>query len=132
MSRSLSPVLSETFLQLKMKRVINFLVQEFLLIFFKVVMIFFSLGIVLNIFEEIEFFKGMDVNIFMPLILSCFYVPNTIIQILPFVVFIKLGEIDEKPADNRKQAQIESPYFHWTSHTLAEYCKYPLDSVFTI
>lgn len=68
--------------------ILNFLVQEFLLIFFKVVMIFFSLGIVLNIFEEIEFFKGMDVNIFMPLILSCFYVPNTIIQILPFVVFI--------------------------------------------
>ena len=66
----------------------NFLVKGFLFSFLKVILIFFSLGLILNILEEIEFFKSLDVNFFTPLFLTILYVPGTIIQLLPFVIFI--------------------------------------------
>ena len=42
----------------------------------------------LNLFEEIEFFKNMDVNIFTPLLLTSIFIPSMLIKILPFITFI--------------------------------------------
>jgi lipopolysaccharide export system permease protein len=67
---------------------LNFLINGFLSSFLKAVLIFFSLGLILNILEEIEFFKDLDVNFLTPLLLSILYVPSTIIQLLPFIIFI--------------------------------------------
>ena len=52
------------------------------------VLFFYSFGIILNLFEEIEFFKNLNVNILKPLILTSVYIPSLIIKILPFIIFI--------------------------------------------
>ena len=55
----------------------------------KVVLIFFGFGLILNLFEEIEFFKNIDSTIiFLPLILTSLYIPSIIIKLLPFIIFI--------------------------------------------
>ena len=42
----------------------------------------------MNLFEEIEFFKELNVSFFTPFLLTNFYVPSFIIQLLPFIIFV--------------------------------------------
>ena len=44
----------------------NYLLKKFLKTFFLVILVFYCFGIILNLFEEIEFFKNIDVS-FLPL-----------------------------------------------------------------
>ena len=72
-----------------MNKVINkYLMFGFLKTIFNVILIFLCLGIVLNLFEEIEFFKDLDKDIILPFVLTLMYVPNLLIQLLPFIIFI--------------------------------------------
>jgi lipopolysaccharide export system permease protein len=50
--------------------------------------IIYGFGIILNLFEEIEFFKNINVSIITPLILTSIFVPSMIINLLPFIIFI--------------------------------------------
>ena len=68
--------------------IINYLLKGFLKLFLKVTLIFYCFGVILNLFEEIEFFKDSDVTIFTPLLLTGMYIPGLIIQLLPFIIFI--------------------------------------------
>ena len=68
--------------------IINYLLKNFLKTFFMVVLIFYCFGMILNLFEEIEFFKNSNVSLLMPLILTSIYIPTMIIKILPFIIFI--------------------------------------------
>ena len=70
------------------KIILNYLLKNFLKTFFIVILIFYCFGVILNLFEEIEFFKNIDVSIFMPLILTSIFIPSMIIKILPFIIFI--------------------------------------------
>ena len=70
------------------KIILNYLLINFLKKFFIMILIFYCFGVILNLFEEIEFFKNIDVSIFMPLILTSIFIPSMIIQILPFIIFI--------------------------------------------
>ena len=70
------------------KILFNFLISGFFKTFFKVVLIFYCFGIILNLFEEIEFFKNLDTNPFLPLTLTALYIPSMMIKLLPFIVFI--------------------------------------------
>ena len=72
-----------------MNKVINnYLILGFLKTIFNVTLVFMCLGIILNLFEEIEFFKNLDKDLFLPFILTLMYVPNLIIKLLPFIIFI--------------------------------------------
>jgi lipopolysaccharide export system permease protein len=72
-----------------MNKVINkYLIFGFLKIIFITVLIFICLGIILNLFEEIEFFKGLDENISLPFLLTVMFIPNLIVKLLPFIIFI--------------------------------------------
>ena len=42
----------------------GYILKNFLKNFFIVVLIIFCFGLILNLFEEIEFFKNLDVNLF--------------------------------------------------------------------
>ena len=42
---------------------------------------------ILNLFEEIEFFKNINVGILTPLILTSIFIPSMIIKFLPFIIF---------------------------------------------
>ncbi len=70
------------------KILFNYLLKNFLKTFFIIVFIAYSFGLILNLFEEIEFFKNISVSIFKPLILTSIYVPSMLIQILPFIIFV--------------------------------------------
>ena len=71
----------------------NFIVNKYLAKeFFKIVintsLIFFCLGFVLNLFEEINFFKDLEVGINIPIILSTLFVPSLLYNMFPFVILI--------------------------------------------
>ena len=66
----------------------KYLIQNFLKTFLIMVIIFYCFGILLNLFEEIEFFKNIEANIFTPLVLTSLIIPSLVIKILPFIIFI--------------------------------------------
>ena len=70
------------------KILFNYILKNFLKTFLIVVMVFYCFGMILNLFEEVEFFKNINVSIFMPLLLTSIYIPTMIIKILPFIIFI--------------------------------------------
>ena len=53
-----------------------------------IILIFYCFGVILNLFEEIEFFKNINVSIFTPLVLTSIYIPSMLIKILPFIIFV--------------------------------------------
>jgi lipopolysaccharide export system permease protein len=68
--------------------ILKYLLKNFLKTFLVIVLIFYCFGILLNLFEEIEFFKNIKVSIFTPLILTSLIIPSLILKILPFIIFI--------------------------------------------
>ena len=68
--------------------ILNYILKNFFKNFLIVILIFYCFGIILNLFEEIEFFKNLNVNIFVPLMLTSIFIPSLIIKILPFIIFI--------------------------------------------
>ena len=72
-----------------MNKIINkYLIAGFFKVIINVLLIFICLGIVLNLFEEIDFFKSQDLTLTMPIFLTILYIPNLIIKLLPFIIFI--------------------------------------------
>ena len=70
-----------------MKIVNQYLIINYLKIVFNAVLIFMCLGIIFNLFEEIEFFKQLDVGIYLPLTLTLLFIPNLMVKLLPFIIF---------------------------------------------
>jgi len=72
-----------------MNNIINkYLVVKFSKIIINTILVFFSLGLVLNLFEEIEFFKNLNLSFTLPVILSLSYVPTLILELFPFIIFL--------------------------------------------
>ena len=67
---------------------LKYLLKSYLKTLFKVFLFFYSFGIIINLFEEIEFFKNLDVSILTPLLLTILYIPGMIIDLLPFIIFV--------------------------------------------
>ncbi|WP_082254940.1 LptF/LptG family permease [Candidatus Pelagibacter communis] len=83
----------------------NYISKSFLLSFIKTVSIFVGLAFILNIFEEINFFKDLNVSISIPVFLTILNIPSIIFEIFPFIFlittqffFIKLIEQNENIA----------------------------------
>ena len=68
--------------------ILNYLIKSFIKKFLIVISIFYLFGIILNLFEEVEFFKNLNVNFITPLILASIFIPSLIVKILPFIIFI--------------------------------------------
>ena len=80
----------------------SYISKQFLLTFVKTVFIFFTLAFILNVFEEINFFKDLDVSIGLPVFLTFLNIPSILFEIFPFIFlittqffFIKLIEQNE-------------------------------------
>tara|TARA_B100001093_G_scaffold513191_1_gene584582 strand:+ start:1832 stop:2920 length:1089 start_codon:yes stop_codon:yes gene_type:complete len=72
-----------------MNRIINrYLIVGFLKTITNVILAFLLLGIILSFFEEIEFFKNLNVGIKLPIVLTLMFLPNLVIKLLPFIIFI--------------------------------------------
>ena len=70
------------------KIITKYLLANFLRSVLMWVTIFYCFGIILSLFEEIEFFKNLDVSLYTPLLLTSISVPGIIVKILPFIIFI--------------------------------------------
>ena len=83
--------------------VINkYLSREFAKIVINTIFIFFCLGLIMNLFEEINFFKDINVGIYLPVLLTSLKVPSLLHNMLPFIVlisgiwfFLKIKKSDE-------------------------------------
>ena len=80
----------------------KYLAKEFFKIAINTSLIFFCLGFVLNLFEEINFFKDLEVGLNIPIILSFLFVPSLLYNMFPFVIlisgiwfFLKIKKTDE-------------------------------------
>ena len=62
--------------------------KEFIKIVFNMSCIFFFLGFILNLFEEINFFKDFNVGIKIPILMSILFVPNLLYNMFPFIIFL--------------------------------------------
>ena len=70
------------------KILLNYLLKNFLKTLMVVILVIYCFGLILNLFEEIEFFKNIEVDILMPLMLTSIFVPSMIIKLLPFIIFV--------------------------------------------
>ena len=66
----------------------SYLIRSYWMILFFVSLIFFSLSIILNIFEEVSFFKDVNVNAFYPILLTLLTAPTIVYETFPFIFFI--------------------------------------------
>ncbi len=72
-----------------MNSIINkYLIIKFIKIILNTTLIFFTLGIILNLFEEINFLKNSSLSFLFPLTLALLYVPSLILDLLPFIIFL--------------------------------------------
>ena len=80
----------------------NYLGKEFLKVVLNMSLGFFSFGFLINLFEEINFFKDYEVGINIPIVLSFLFVPSLLYNMFPFVIlfsgiwfFLKIKKTDE-------------------------------------
>ena len=66
----------------------RYLINNFLIKFFYISAIFFSLIIILGFLEEISFFKDVEVNFLYPYFLTLLNAPITLFEIFPFIFLL--------------------------------------------
>ena len=66
----------------------NYLIRLFIKKILIVSLVFFSLIIILSVFEEINFFKELDVNFLFPFFMTLLNLPSTLFEIFPFIFLI--------------------------------------------
>ena len=64
------------------------LAKEFLKIVINMLLIFLSLALIMNLFEEINFFKDIDIGIYIPVLLSLLIVPSLLYNMFPFIMLL--------------------------------------------
>ena len=79
----------------------TYLIKEFLKTFINIVLIFCCLGLIMNLFEEINFFKNYNVGILIPISLSLMVIPSILINLLPFILFLSSMVVFIKLKDNK-------------------------------
>ena len=65
-----------------------YLIKSYWKSLFFVSLIFFSLSVILNIFEEVSFFKDINVNSLYPVFLTLLTAPTIVYETFPFIFFI--------------------------------------------
>ena len=66
----------------------KYIIKKYFKNFILVTLVFFSLAIILNIFEEISFFKNVKANPLIPYFLTFLNAPITLFEIFPFIFLI--------------------------------------------
>ena len=66
----------------------NYLIINYTKVLFNAILLSFCLGLILNLFEEVEFFKNTEESLLLPVILTLSYIPNLIfVNLMPFIIF---------------------------------------------
>ena len=85
----------------------RYLIGEFLKSFLNIVLIFVALGLIMNLFEEINFFRKFDIGIATPIGLSFMIIPSILVNMLPFIVFLSSMMTFIKLKNNRDLISIK-------------------------
>lgn len=85
----------------------KYLITQFLKSFLNVVLAFIALGLIMNLFEEINFFRKFDTNIAVPIGLSFMIIPSMLVSILPFIMFLSSMLVFIKLKNNRDLLSIK-------------------------
>ena len=70
------------------KKYQKYLINVYIKTFIIVMIIFFGLSFVLNLFEELKLIEKYNVGTFYPLILTALNTPSIILELLPFITLI--------------------------------------------
>jgi lipopolysaccharide export system permease protein len=80
----------------------KYLTKTFISLLLQITFVFFSLIIILSLFDEISYFKDLDTNFFYPIFLTFLNSPSIVYNIFPFIFlistiffFIKISEKNE-------------------------------------
>jgi len=73
-----------------MRVYIKFLINLFNISFLKVFFSFFVIILIINIIEQMEFFKNLDISFFYLIFLSFLNTPSVIFEILPFIFLLSV------------------------------------------
>ena len=66
----------------------NYLIINYTKVLFNAILLSFCLGLILNLFEEVEFFKNTEESLLLPVTLTLSYIPNLIfVNLMPFIIF---------------------------------------------
>ena len=83
----------------------KYLAREFIKVILNTIFVFFCLGFIMNLFEEINYFKDLDIGIYVPIMLSSLIVPSLLYNMFPFIIllsgiwfFLKIKKTDEVTA----------------------------------
>ena len=83
----------------------KYLAKEFTKTIVTMTLTFFCLGFIMNLFEEINFFKDIDIGMHVPILLSLLIVPSLLYNMFPFIIllsgiwfFLKIKKSDEVTA----------------------------------
>ena len=68
----------------------KYLIKEFLFCFFRVTFIFFILGFIMGILDELKFFSNIETEFYFPFLLVLLNVPSLLYQIFPFIILISV------------------------------------------
>ena len=99
-----------------MKTYNKYLLKLFSNSFSKVFLIFFGIILIINIIEQIDFFKKIDVDFYFPIFLSLLNAPSIVFELLPFIFMISTQIIFIKLIDNNELEIFK--YSGVTNHTL--------------
>jgi len=66
----------------------KYLAIEFIKVVINLILVFFCLGFIMNLFEEINFFKDIDIGIYVPILVSSLIVPSYLYNMFPFIILI--------------------------------------------
>ena len=66
----------------------KYIIKEFSKVIINFLLIFFSLGYIMNLFEEINFFKDINIDVHIPIFLSLLKVPSLIYEMFPFIMLL--------------------------------------------
>ena len=80
----------------------KYVINNFLTTGIKIFLIFFSLVFILSIFEEISFFKDVEVSFFVPFFLTLLNIPSVLYEIFPFIFLISTQFFFIKLADRHE------------------------------
>ena len=83
----------------------KYIAREFIKVTLNTIFVFFCLGFIMNLFEEINYFKDLDIGIYVPIMLSSLIVPSLLYNMFPFIIllsgiwfFLKIRKSDEVTA----------------------------------
>jgi len=80
----------------------QYILNNYLSTLGKIFAIFFSLAFVLTIFEEISFFKDIEISFIVPFLLTLLNVPSVLYEIFPFIFLISTQFFFIKLADRHE------------------------------